>query len=279
MSIIICKECGQKIGAKSKICPNCGCPINKKKKCSTIVGIISIFLGIFFLIKAFSVFEDIVDSVNYDTQYNERTTAVNYVEDKENFINSCKLYNYNDIARNPNNYKNQNVIFVGQVIQVVEGVLGEVDYRIAVTEDTLGYYDDIIYCTYTYSTGESKILEDDIVTLYGICEGDYTYTSVLGGRITIPKVRIKYIELGDKAIEEEMNNKITLEKFNQIQTGMTYNEVVSIIGEEGELTSDVDLNMGSQYVTKSYDWEGKTGTASITFQGGKVSMKYQYGLK
>ena len=53
----------------------------------------------------------------------------------------------------------------------------------------------IIYCTYTYSENESKILKDDIVTIYGECKGEETYTTIFGQNITIPKVEIKYIQI------------------------------------------------------------------------------------
>lgn len=75
---------------------------------------------------------------------------------------------------------------------------------------------------------------------------------------------------------------ITLAEFESIKTGMNYEEVVEIIGGEGELLSEVDMNMGSEYVSKMYIWEGSGSlgaNANITFQGGKVTMKAQFGLK
>ena len=78
-----------------------------------------------------------------------------------------------------------------------------------------------------------------------------------------------------------VDNKITLEKFNKIQNGMTYNEVVEIIGEEGTVLSDSDLGMGEEYHTLMYYWYGMDGisNANITIQGGKVISKAQIGLK
>lgn len=72
---------------------------------------------------------------------------------------------------------------------------------------------------------------------------------------------------------------ITAEKFNAIETGMTYDEVVNIIGSEGELSSQVDIG-GDEYKTEIYVWYGAvTGSnANVTFQGGKVVAKAQLGL-
>lgn len=73
---------------------------------------------------------------------------------------------------------------------------------------------------------------------------------------------------------------ITLDEFNQIQAGMTYEQVVNIIGSNGTLTSDVSLG-NEAYHTQIYMWYGNriTGAnANITFQGGKVVSKAQFGL-
>ena len=75
---------------------------------------------------------------------------------------------------------------------------------------------------------------------------------------------------------------ISLEEFNKIETGMTYEQVCNIIGGEGTLNSSVDLDMGDEYKTELYSWTGD-GTiganANITFQGGKVVSKAQFGLQ
>ena len=75
---------------------------------------------------------------------------------------------------------------------------------------------------------------------------------------------------------------ISLEEFNKIETGMTYEQVCNIIGGKGTLNSSVDLDMGDEYKTEMYSWTGD-GTiganAIITFQGGKVMSKAQFGLQ
>ena len=73
---------------------------------------------------------------------------------------------------------------------------------------------------------------------------------------------------------------ITLSEFNAIETGMTYQEVVRIIGEEGTTLSSVDLGFGEDLATAMYVWYASNGiaNANITFQGGKVIMKAQLGL-
>ena len=40
-----------------------------------------------------------------------------------------------------------------------------------------------------------QILEKDIVTIWGIAQGDYSYTSVWGSIITLPFVNVNYLEI------------------------------------------------------------------------------------
>ena len=75
---------------------------------------------------------------------------------------------------------------------------------------------------------------------------------------------------------------ISLEEFNKIEIGMTYEQVCNIIGGEGTLNSALDLEIGDEYKTELYSWTGDGAigaNANITFQGGKVMSKAQFGLK
>ena len=119
---------------------------------------------------------------------------------KEDFISTCKEYKYSDIARNPDSYIDKNVKFTGKIIQVSNntslfGNYVNTTYRINVTKDEYGFYEDTVYVTYTVPEGSSKFLEDDIVTLYGVCNGEKSYISTLGATITIPEVNAKYMKL------------------------------------------------------------------------------------
>ena len=88
---------------------------------------------------------------------------------------------YDGLARTPDQYKGGKYTGSGKVVQVMEGD-GEVHLRVAVDGD----YDNIIYIVYDSSIVESRVLEDDYITFYGESQGLYTYTSTMGGEITIP---------------------------------------------------------------------------------------------
>ncbi len=124
--------------------------------------------------------------------------------DKENYLSSCKEYTYKQIARNPNDYKGKNAKFNGEVIQVMENG-NDVILRVNITKEANEYadsgylYSDTIYVEYTYkSDNESRILEDDIIDLYGVLNGTKKYTSTFGGDITLPYLLAKYVDIKSK---------------------------------------------------------------------------------
>lgn len=74
---------------------------------------------------------------------------------------------------------------------------------------------------------------------------------------------------------------ITLAKFNQIQQGMTYQQVVAILGEEGEVMSENSFGAGEYSVhTILYVWKaGFMANMNCMFQNGSLMSKSQLGLK
>ena len=85
------------------------------------------------------------------------------------------------------------------------------------------------------------------------------------------------VSTGTTTVQKQ--EKLNLEKFNKIETGMTYNQVVEIIGEEGTVLSETEI---ANIKTIIYSWygEGSIGAnANVTFQNGKVTAKAQFGLK
>ncbi len=70
---------------------------------------------------------------------------------------------------------------------------------------------------------------------------------------------------------------LTLEKFNQLQNGMKYEEVVKILGSDGVETSN--YSSGS-FKTTTYKWEGENyARVTATFRNGELTTKMQSNLK
>lgn len=73
------------------------------------------------------------------------------------------------------------------------------------------------------------------------------------------------------------DTSITLAKFNQLKTGMTYKEAVQILGSEGEVLSESDIG-GTK--TVMYQWQSSGfGNMNAMFQNNKMVSKSQFGLK
>ncbi len=121
-------------------------------------------------------------------------------EQEELYKSSCESYTFQEIARAPDQYKGKLAKFTGEVIQVQQdSLLGILFYTLRVNVTKTGeyytYYTDTIYVTYTATADDPRILEDDIITMYGVLEGEETYTTIFGASVTIPSFSAEYIDI------------------------------------------------------------------------------------
>lgn len=118
-------------------------------------------------------------------------------------------------------------------------------------------------------TEESSSGEGDQKTVsYRWQNGDSSNLSVMiqGGVVTNKA----------QAFLQSMDAKVTMAKYNQINNGMSYNQVKNILGE-GQLASQSSL-----LDTKSeiYEWINAGGSnMNVTFTNGAVDTKTQFELK
>ncbi len=96
---------------------------------------------------------------------------------------------FSQLARNPEAYIGQKIKFTGEVVQVIEGT-DSVTLRIAIDSD----YDQIMMVVYDTDIVSQRVLEDDILTIYGSSLGTYTYESTMGASITVPAATIDKID-------------------------------------------------------------------------------------
>lgn len=74
----------------------------------------------------------------------------------------------------------------------------------------------------------------------------------------------------------ESDTKVTLDKYNQVKEGMTYDKVKAVLGE-GQIISQTKI-MDIEAII--YSWANKDGSnMNCTFTGGKMSVKAQFNLK
>lgn len=126
---------------------------------------------------------------------------------KKEFIDSCETVDYSTLARNPDNYKGNHLKYTGQVIQVLDSksVFNKTTtLRVNVTAEDNEFADggklwkDTIICAVTIPEGGDRILEKDVIDLYGVCEGLYTYETVLGNNESVPRIDIEYYTIHEK---------------------------------------------------------------------------------
>ena len=93
--------------------------------------------------------------------------------------------NYESLARDENTYQDKPLTFTAKVIQVVDSDETNI-YRLAVDQSS----DAMILGVINTDDLDVRILEDDIVTIEATSTGLYSYSSTLGGKITIPSCLI-----------------------------------------------------------------------------------------
>lgn len=105
--------------------------------------------------------------------------------------------NFDNLMRNNEKYVGSILYLEGKVIQVSKTYGDNYDLRVSITKETSGsftFYTDPIWVNYA---GE-RILEEDIVGIYGQVVGIKKYTAVLGNTIELPEVDSLLLELISK---------------------------------------------------------------------------------
>ena len=98
---------------------------------------------------------------------------------------------FDNLARNPNNYIGSLVMFSGTVLQVNE-LTGEIQLRFAINGDS----NQVVYVYFVDSLVSERILDNDILTVYGEGKGLHTYTTILGASVTLPLISANIIDTG-----------------------------------------------------------------------------------
>lgn len=132
-------------------------------------------------------------------------------------------------------------------------------------------YDEVV------SIIDSEGSEQSTNEIGGIKTTMYEWESDGWGVATITFQNGKVTNKTQFGVNDQSAAKATMDKYNQVETGMTYDEVVAIMGGDGELSSDTEIAGVS---SKLYMWDGEdiASNCSITFSDGKVSSKSQFGL-
>lgn len=140
------------------------------------------------LVQYCTVCGEVVEEQPYEFTEEEHAAIIAY------FKENCKTYTYEEISRRPDDFKGKPAKFKGEVFQVMEDG-NIVTLLIHVTKGKYNIWTDVVYVVYIREPSESRILENDIVTIYGSLEGTISYETVRGDSLTVPGMFAAYIEL------------------------------------------------------------------------------------
>lgn len=140
-----------------------------------------------------SEFDTIMNTIDFSNKENkEQLTTEHEEKETKEPIDETEYetdITYEQLARRPDDYINKKIKLQGEVIQVMDGD-DFIAIRLAVNSD----HDNIIYCEYDKDIISYRILENDVITIYGVSYGLYTYETVSGNDTTIPCMLIDKIE-------------------------------------------------------------------------------------
>lgn len=199
-----CKVCGEEIAVSAKTCPKCGAK-NKKPVFKKVWFWFTVIVLLFVIIGSCDGSDTTSDTSSdiEQTETVEQNEQVEETEDveepamtEEEYKAMCIEVPFENLARDPDSYYLTPIVIYGQIIQVLDGGDGSVELRVNTSNDGYGWYDDTIYVAYEYKEGELRLLEEDLVTIYGASGGLLTYESAIGAAITLPSVYAQYIDLG-----------------------------------------------------------------------------------
>lgn len=116
-------------------------------------------------------------------------------ETEEEYKASCEEYKYKDVLRNPENYVGKRVKITVKISSVHEkSWLNSTKYYMAYSQSDYGWYGDRYGVFDLREEQTLKLLEDDIITVYGeISDPEYTSSLIVNGSETFC-IDMKYID-------------------------------------------------------------------------------------
>lgn len=97
---------------------------------------------------------------------------------------------FEQLVRYPDDCNRKKVKFTGEVVQIVEEKGSNVNLRIAIDNDL----EQIVMISYNDSLVDKRILEEDIITFYGVFYGIISYESVTSDIVRLPYIILDKID-------------------------------------------------------------------------------------
>ena len=133
-------------------------------------------------------------TTNEKTQQKVADVKVTAEENRKNVLEELDQYQtgltYEQIASDPETYFATKGIFSGRVDQIVKGREFHT-MRLAIDGD----YTKMVKVDFVTEASSRNVLKGDNVMVYGVFEGENTYTSTSGAKITLPQIHGLLIEI------------------------------------------------------------------------------------
>lgn len=201
-----CKHCGAEIAASAKVCPQCGGknkpPIYKRWWFIAIIVLI--------VLSAIGGSGSSSDSSASSSKATSKESASNASSaasvvpeiSEDDYKAECQTVDYKELCRYPEKYEGTKIVVKVKVSQIIDANFSgsEKAWRTYTDNSGYGFYSDDEYYMLDKRGGDAvKILDDDIITVYGEFTGLEKITRALTSTTDeLPCIEVKYADLVDE---------------------------------------------------------------------------------
>lgn len=165
---VSCRHCGHEIAKGVNKCPHCGGKQGAKWGCMAVVVVFCMLL------------------LAFCGAMSGSSSASSSSLSEDDFKAKCVELSFEDILRNPSEYEDAYCKISGEIDQIIEE--GNT-FSIFVYDDDLNKWG----CVYKYKDDEPRLIEGDMVTFYGVCQGTANVETIFGKQVTMPLIMVEYI--------------------------------------------------------------------------------------
>lgn len=201
-----CKHCGAEIAASAKVCPQCGGknkpPIYKRWWFIAIIVLIvlSAIGGSGSGSDSSASGSKATSKVSVSTASSVASVVPEISED--DYKAECQTVDYKELCRYPEKYEGTKIAVKVKVSQIIDANFSgsEKAWRTYTDNSGYGFYADDEYYMLDKRGGDAvKILDDDIITVYGEFTGLEKITRALTSTTDeLPRIEVKYADLVDE---------------------------------------------------------------------------------
>jgi RNA polymerase subunit RPABC4/transcription elongation factor Spt4 len=196
-----CKHCGAEIAASAKVCPQCGGknkpPIYKRWWFIAIIVLIVLSaIG-----GSGSGSDSSASSSTTKASASTASSAASVAPEisEDDYKAECQTVDYKELCRYPEKYEGTKIVVKVKVSQIIDANFSgsEKAWRTYTDNSGYGFYADDEYYMLDKRGGDAvKILEDDIITVYGEFTGLEKITRALTSTTDeLPRIEVKYADL------------------------------------------------------------------------------------